>query len=146
MNEGETAKESEQKFDWAFSFFPPHMARLLYTGMHKNTHCAPASRWWEDERGQHKALFTDSLHTMTFIFHFLAKYYQFLTRLWTSTLSITRSQRQGCISQGWRNDDIPAVTSKQHFTVIMSHHPMKGIVCCCIFSIFVIFSVLFVRS
>lgn len=49
----------------------------------KHIQCAPAPRW-KDERGQHKALFTDSLYTITFIFHFLAKYYQFLTRLWTS--------------------------------------------------------------
>ncbi len=78
-------REWAKHFDIASSFSFFNMARLLQTGMHKNTHCAPAPRWWKDERGQHKALFTDSLHTITFIFHLLAKYYQFLTRLCTST-------------------------------------------------------------
>lgn len=57
------------EFQFFLRFF--YIVRLLYTGMHKNTNVAPAPRWWKDERGQQKVLFTDSLHTITFIFPFL---------------------------------------------------------------------------
>lgn len=103
-----------------FFFFFLNVARLLQTCMHNDTHCVPAPRRWKDKRGQHKALFTDSLHSITFIFHLLAKYYQFLTKLWISILSINsykgryaplrvRKRRYSC-------GDIKALWN-QHFTI-----------------------------